>query len=162
MAANFIPDSFDALRDKFIGPYRTETNPIGVENGILSGSTELGNNHCGGLHKKITIKPGEEKRVLFLLGVGNRAAGKAMREKYSDFSKVDEAFDNLTAYWDKKLSAFQCDTPNEGMNTMLNIWNLYQAETNVVWSRFASFIEVGGRTGLGYRDTAQDTMCTSY
>lgn len=162
MAANFIPDSFDALRDKFIGPYRTETNPIGVENGILSGSTELGNNHCGGLHKKITIKPGEEKRVLFLLGVGNRAAGKAMREKYSDFSKVDEAFDNLTAYWDKKLSAFQCDTPNEGMNTMLNIWNLYQAETNVVWSRFASFIEVGGRTGLGYRDTAQDTMCVPH
>ncbi len=28
----------------------------------------------------------------------------------------------------------------------------------VVWSRFASFIEVGGRTGLGYRDTAQDAI----
>ena len=28
----------------------------------------------------------------------------------------------------------------------------------VVWSRFASFIEVGGRTGLGYRDTSQDVM----
>ena len=26
-------------------------------------------------------------------------------------------------------------------------------------SRFSSFIEVGGRTGLGYRDTAQDAMC---
>ncbi len=41
---------------------------------------------------------------------------------------------------------------------MVNIWNLYQAETCVVWSRFASFIEVGGRTGLGYRDTSQDVM----
>lgn len=162
MAASFIPDSFDALRDKFIGPYRTETNPLGVEKGVLSGSTELGGNHCGGLHKKLTLMPGEEKRVLFLLGVGNRAAGKVMREKYSDFSKVDEAFETLAAYWDRKLSAFQCDTPHEGMNTMLNIWNLYQAETNVVWSRFASFIEVGGRTGLGYRDTAQDTMCVPH
>ena len=44
------------------------------------------------------------------------------------------------------------------MNTMINIWNLYQSEVNVMFSRFASFIEVGGRTGLGYRDTAQDSM----
>jgi N,N'-diacetylchitobiose phosphorylase len=41
---------------------------------------------------------------------------------------------------------------------MINTWTLYQAETCVVWSRFASFIEVGGRTGLGYRDTSQDVM----
>jgi N,N'-diacetylchitobiose phosphorylase len=41
---------------------------------------------------------------------------------------------------------------------MINTWTPYQAETTVVWSRFASFIEVGGRTGLGYRDTAQDVM----
>jgi N,N'-diacetylchitobiose phosphorylase len=41
---------------------------------------------------------------------------------------------------------------------MVNIWTLYQAETCVVWSRFASFIEVGGRTGIGYRDTSQDVM----
>ena len=27
-----------------------------------------------------------------------------------------------------------------------------------MFSRFASFIEVGGRTGLGYRDTSQDAM----
>ena len=52
----------------------------------------------------------------------------------------------------------QVQTPNEGMNTELNIWNLYQSEINVLFSRFTSFIEVGGRTGLGFRDTAQDAM----
>ncbi len=41
---------------------------------------------------------------------------------------------------------------------MVNTWTLYQAETCVVWSRFASFVEVGGRTGLGYRDTSQDVL----
>ena len=41
---------------------------------------------------------------------------------------------------------------------MINTWTLLQAETCVQWSRFASFVEVGGRTGLGYRDTAQDVM----
>ena len=48
------------------------------------------------------------------------------------------------------------------MDRSLNIWNLYQSEINVLFSRFSSFIEVGGRTGLGYRDTAQDAMCVPH
>jgi N,N'-diacetylchitobiose phosphorylase len=48
------------------------------------------------------------------------------------------------------------------MDAMLNTWTLYQSEINVMFSRFASFIEVGGRTGLGYRDTAQDAMCVPH
>lgn len=162
MTSTLEPDSFDAVRDQFIGSYRTETNPQGVEKGVLSCSTELGNNHCGALHHRIALEPGEEKRLCFLMGAGNRQAGKAMREKYANPKKVDEAFNALSDYWSNKLTTFQCETPHEGMNTMLNIWNLYQAETNVVWSRFASFIEVGGRTGLGYRDTAQDVMCVPH
>ena len=30
---NEMPDGFDCLRDKFIGSYRTEDNPIAVEQG---------------------------------------------------------------------------------------------------------------------------------
>lgn len=97
-----------------------------------------------------------------MLGEGGRAKGREIKAKYSVLSNVDSEFNALHEYWDKKLNKFQCKTPHEGMNTMLNIWNLYQAETNVVWSRFASFIEVGGRTGLGYRDTAQDVMCVPH
>lgn len=158
-ASSFEPDSFDCLRDSFIGEYRTESNPIGVENGVLSGSHELGNNHCGGLHKKITVKPGEEVRVVFMLGVGKRETGAEIKKKYSDPANVDKAYVELAKYWEEKYSALQIDTPNDDMDTMINTWNLYQSETNVVFSRFASFIEVGGRTGLGYRDTAQDAMC---
>ncbi len=57
---------------------------------------------------------------------------------------------------------FQARTPHPGLDTMANIWTLYQAETCVVWSRFASFIEVGGRTGLGFRDTSQDVMAVPH
>lgn len=157
-ASNFQPDSYDCVRDRFLGNYRTETNPAAVERGECHNSTELGGNHCGALHKRLTLAPGEETRVIFMLGVGDRAAGRAMKEKYSDLSNVDRAFVSLREYWDKKLAAFQCKTPHAGLDTMVNLWNLYQAETCVVWSRFASFIEVGGRTGLGFRDTAQDVM----
>lgn len=158
-ASSFEPDSFDCLRDSFIGNYRTESNPIGVENGKLSGSSELGNNHCGGLQKSFTLKPDEEIRVVFMVGVGDRKVGIKAKKKYSDLKNVDKAYDELKKYWDDKCNALQIETPNKDMDTMINTWNLYQSETNVVFSRFASFIEVGGRTGLGYRDTAQDAMC---
>lgn len=156
--ADFHPDSFDCLRDKFIGLYHTEDNPIAVERGSCSGSFEKGNNHCGSLHKRLTLEPGEEIRIIFMLGEGDRAQGLKLRTKYSDHHQVDTAFALLAEYWSKKLNKLQIETPNEGMNTLINIWTLYQAEINVMFSRFASFIEVGGRTGLGYRDTAQDSM----
>ncbi|MEW5799600.1 MAG: amylo-alpha-1,6-glucosidase [Bacteroidota bacterium] len=156
--SNENPDGYDCVRDKFLGNYRTESNPIAVEKGKCSNSSELGGNHCGSLHKKITLGAGEEARLIFMLGVGSRNDAKPIREKYSDFKKVDDAFNELAVYWRRKQSVFKCTTPNEGLNTMINTWTLFQAETCVVWSRFASFIEVGGRTGLGYRDTSQDVM----
>ena len=158
-ASNFDPDSYDCVRDSFIGNYRTESNPIAVEQGNCSNSTELGGNHCGSLHKSISLKPGEEARIVFMLGVGSRKEkGYEIKKKYSDLKNVDTAFHQLRNYWEEKTSVLQCKTPHKGFNTMINTWTLYQAETCVVWSRFASFIEVGGRVGLGYRDTSQDIM----
>jgi N,N'-diacetylchitobiose phosphorylase len=156
--ANFEPDGYDSMRDSFLGSYRTESNPIAVEQGRCRNSSELGGNHCGALQKRLTIAPGEEARIIFMLGVGPRTKGQEIRHKYSDPSAVESAFENLRSYWQKKLAVFQCKTPHEGLDAMVNTWTLYQAETCVVWSRFASFIEVGGRTGLGYRDTSQDVM----
>lgn len=155
---NFEPDGFDCLRDKFLGLYHTEDNPVAVQKGQCSGSFELGNNHCASLQKNITLAPGETVRLIYLLGEGNREAGKKMRAKYADPAMVDAAYDTLAAFWQKKFDQLQIQTPNEGMNTLINTWTLYQSEINVMFSRFASFIEVGGRVGLGYRDTAQDSM----
>ena len=156
--SDFKPDGYDCLRDKFIGLYHTEDNPVAVERGEMSGSSEKGGNHCGALMRRLELEPEEETRLIFLLGEGKREAGRAMRAKYSDHGAVDRAYSDLRAFWDDKCSRLQIQTPDEGMNTLINTWTLYQAEINVMFSRFASFIEVGGRTGLGYRDTAQDAM----
>ena len=156
--SDFKPDGFDCLRDRFIGLYHTEDNPVAVERGEMSGSSEKGGNHCGALMRRLELEPEEETRLIFLLGEGKREAGRAMRAKYSDHGAVDRAYSDLKAFWDDKCSRLQIQTPDEGMNTLINTWTLYQAEINVMFSRFASFIEVGGRTGLGYRDTAQDAM----
>ena len=157
-AGNFSPDGFDGVRESFIGSYRTERNPLGVESGRLRSSTELGGNPCGALQKVIILRPGEEQRVLFYLGTGRGDAAERARARY-DEAGTDRAFAELRKFWDDKLGVLQVATPHENMNRSLNIWNFYQSEVNVLFSRFSSFIEVGGRTGLGYRDTAQDAMC---
>lgn len=156
--ASFEPDGFDCVRDRFIGTYNTETNPLAVIEGKCFSSEEKGMNHCGSLMKKVSLNPGEEVRYIFMLGEGNRAAAYPVREKYSNFENVDKAYEDLRLFWKKKADRMVINTPNEGMNTLINTWTLYQSEINVMFSRFASFIEVGGRVGLGYRDTAQDSM----
>ena len=156
--ASFEPDGYDCVREKFLGTYNTETNPEAVIRGRCSGSTELGGNHCASLQKKITLSPGEEVRLIYFLGEGGMSEAKAIRQKYRDTATLDKAYENLKAYWADKQKKFSVTSPDDGVDTMINIWTLYQSEINVMFSRFASFIEVGGRTGLGYRDTAQDAM----
>jgi N,N'-diacetylchitobiose phosphorylase len=97
MTASFEPDSYDCLRDSFIGIYHTETDPVAVACGECSASSELGGNHCGALHKRLTLNAREEIRLLFMLGVGNRAAGQKIRQKYSNLSNVDIAFTEYPA-----------------------------------------------------------------
>lgn len=158
-ASSETPDSYDSLRDNFIGPYRDERNPIAIERGHGSNQSATTQNHCGSLQHKITLQPGETKRLVYMLGYGSRdEAGRAMQAKYADLATVDAERQNLRNYWKSKQAKQYIKTPHEGMNTMINSWTLLQAETCVVWSRFASFVEVGGRVGLGYRDTAQDVM----
>lgn len=157
-AMNGMPDGFDCVRERFIGTYNTETNPAAVAAGRCSSSVEKGGNHCGSLQKNVTLQPGEETRIVFMAGEGRREEGRRVRARYGDFTAVDQVYADLRQYWEKKFSRLQIRTPNQGMNTMINTWTLYQSEINVMFSRFASFIEVGGRVGLGYRDTAQDAM----
>lgn len=158
-ASSEEPSSYDSLRENFIGPYRDEANPIAIERGEGSNKSATTQNHCGALLHKVTLAPGETKRLVFMLGYGSRdAAGRAMKAKYSIPANVDAERARLRAFWRAKQDKLQIRTPHDGMNTMINSWTLLQAETCVQWSRFASFVEVGGRAGLGYRDTAQDVM----
>ena len=156
--ACFEPDGYDCLRDAFLGTYGSESAPRSVVLGSCQSSFEKGGNHCASLQKNLSLAPGEKVRLVYMLGEGDRQEGRRIREKFSDFREVDASYDRMASFWEEKLRKLEVRTPSEAMNTMLNIWTLYQSEINVMFSRFASFIEVGGRTGLGYRDTAQDSM----
>jgi N,N'-diacetylchitobiose phosphorylase len=156
------PVGFDALRDAFIGSYRDERNPLAVERGGCSSSAAKTGNHCGALRHRVLLAPGESQVITYLLGYGNHEAAAQLRAKYAAQGAVDAAFAELAQYWRAKREILTVKTPSAAMNELINTWTLFQAETCVVWSRFASFVEVGGRTGLGYRDTAQDAMAVAH
>lgn len=93
------------------------------------------------------------------MGIGNaRVEGKNYKEKYSSKEAVAKEFQAIQDYWQKRMSNYRCETPSWEVNTMVNIWNQYQCHMTFNWSRSASFNEAGGRDGIGYRDTNQDTL----
>ncbi len=159
MTSSLPVQSFDTDRDVFIGNYNSESNPAAVANGKCFNSIALGGNPCASVQNRISLKPGEKKYALYIVGIGNaKTFGAECKSIYSDRKKVDEEFERVQDYWNKRLSGYKCSTPSDEINTMVNIWNQYQSHTTYNWSRSASFNEAGGRDGLGYRDTNQDTL----
>jgi cellobiose phosphorylase len=57
------------------------------------------------------------------------------------------------------LSKLQVDTPDENMNTLLNIHNPRQCYITKNWSRDLSLYQLGfGGRGIGFRDSSQDVL----
>ena len=165
---------FDTQRDVFLGAYRGWDNPAAVERGQSFDSVAHGWAPIGSHHVKLTLEPGETRRVIFLLGYQenprdqkfdppgsqrvNKEAVKPIIDKYLRQEAVDEAFDALRAYWDSLLNILQVETPDEHTNRMVNIWNAYQCMVTFNMSRSASFFESGVGRGLGFRDSNQDLL----
>lgn len=151
--------SFDTDREKFIGPYRSLANPIAVESGVCSRSKALRGNGVGSLCIEITLDPQEEKEVVFILGTAeNPEKALPWIKKYKDIETVHESFNNLKKYWHGYISKLEVKTPDPEVNVMLNTWNQYQCKSTFNWSRFVSLYQLGVNRGMGFRDTAQDTL----
>lgn len=150
---------FDGDRDEFVGTYRSEENPLRVEEGSCSNSTMKGGDPCFALQLEIDLKAGEEKKIHIFLGAAmtDEEIKKSVGEcRKPDFA--DKSFAALKNQWDGFLGKFQCEVPDENTRRMVNIWNPYQAERNFRFSRNISYYATGTFRGVGYRDTAQDVL----
>ena len=140
----------------FIGPYRTFSNPIAVENGKCNNVMNFNSNSCGALQSDITLAAGETKEFIFVLGQRTDSEAAAILEEYKEAGKVDAEIKQLKDHWHSQLENFSVETPSDEFNNMINVWNAYQCFITFIWSRAASFIYCGLRNGYGYRDTVQD------
>ncbi len=148
--------SYNGNYDAFIGPYRTFSNPIAVENGKCDNAMNYNSNSCGALQSDIVLNPGETVELIYILGQKNAKKADEIINSYNDKTRVDREIAELKEYWHTKLNKFQVKTPSLEFNNMLNVWNSYQCFITFIWSRAASLIYCGLRNGYGYRDTVQD------
>lgn len=158
-AADVPVKGFDCDRDEFVGSYRSEENPQMVEAGKCSGSTLYGGDPCFALQLDIELKAGEEKEINIFLGTAmtEEEIDKCVAECRKD-GFIQRSFDTLNEQWEEYLNHFTCELPDKNAETMVNIWNPYQAERNFQFSRNISYYATGTFRGVGVRDTAQDIL----
>lgn len=160
-SCNIMPSGFDTDREIFIGRYRDLSNPVVVEAGNPKNSEAPRGNNIGSLCHDIELKPGEERELVFIMGVTEKPSKiKSVVKRYQESEAIMRAFDALKEDWNNFLGAFTVETPDAEMNIMLNFWNAVQCRANLYWSRFVSGYDTGLGRGMGTRDSAQDTLGT--
>ena len=161
VGASEPPMGWTGDRDDFVGRYRDLAAPIVVETGEPANRGAPRGNAIGSLSHDLELGPGEERRLVYVLGVTDRPEEIAgVIARYADRAEVDSAFADLRADWSAYLGRFAVVTPDPEMTEMLNAWNQVQCRTTLNWSRFVSGYETGLGRGMGTRDSAQDTMGT--
>ena len=165
-------DGFDTDRESFMGLYNEFSNPQVVTEGKSKNSEAHGWSPIASHYKEITLKPGEEKDLIFILGyvenkndekwesygVINKSRAKSLIAKFDTVEKVDLALAELADYWANLLSIINIEHEDDRLNRMVNIWNQYQCMVTFNMSRSASFFEVGIGRGMGFRDSNQDLI----
>ncbi len=165
---------FETQREDFFGPYRGWENPRAVEEGMTTNSIAHGWSPIGSHHIKIELEANTQKKVIFILGyfenpknakfdppgsgIINKQGVSKVIKHYRKADEVIRAFDELRDYWHSLLEIFKVETPNEHVNRMVNIWNVYQMMATFNFSRSASFFESGIGRGMGFRDSNQDLL----
>jgi cellobiose phosphorylase len=165
---------FETQREAFLGAYCGWESPCDVVMDETNDSLHVGGAPVGVHHLRLNLAPGEEKRVIFLLGYHENPVDKKFSpprsqkinkrtvlpiiKHYLKPAVVDSAFEQLRAIWDDLLSVVHTETPNPHVDRMVNIWNAYQCMVTFNLSRSASYFESGIGRGMGFRDSNQDLL----
>ncbi len=161
-ATNLATNGWDCHKDTFIGKWRSESNPQGIENGTLSGSDITAGDACAALASEITLEAGEEKEFVFLLGCtpktdGTEAIDKHIK-KYTDTEICKEKRRELDNWWDEYLSSVTVKTEDEDIDRLVNVWGKRQSWVTYNMNRNAGYYHGGLLFGVGMRDQCQDMM----
>jgi cellobiose phosphorylase len=122
----------------------------------LSGKVGAGLDPCGALQVGIDLLDGQERDIVFRLGVG-RNAEEATRlvQRFRGPHAARGALEAVWQYWNRTLGAVQVETPDPSVNVLANGWLIYQTLACRLWAR-SGYYQSGG--AFGFRDQLQDVM----
>lgn len=149
--------SYEGDKENFIGMYRSEKNPLAMENEKLSGKTGRFTDPIASLQVETEIKPGEEKTIIYTIGTAykDKENFEDLSKKYLSEKASEEEFRNVKKFWAEFLEKEHVETPDEAFNIMTNIWLKYQAISGRIWAK-SGYYQVSG--GYGFRDQLQDSL----
>lgn len=163
---------YDTDRESFLGTYNGFGDPDAVREGRPRNSVASGWHPIGSHCLQVSLKPGEEQSLVFVLGyqenpqgqkwekpgVLNKQRAKEQIARFSETAQVSRAFEQLKQHWQNLLARYQVQSSEGKLDRMVNIWNQYQCMVTFNMSRSASYFESGIGRGMGFRDSNQDLL----
>jgi cellobiose phosphorylase len=143
-------------RTEFIGRNRSMHNPAAMQRARLSGKVGAGLDPCAALQVNFELAVGQEREIVFRLGVGRNAedAGQLV-QRFRGAAAGRNALEAVWAYWKQTLGTVQVETPDAALNVLANGWLVYQTLACRLWAR-SGYYQSGG--AFGFRDQLQDVM----
>jgi len=143
-------------RTEFLGRLGSLERPAALTRIGLSGRVQAGSDPCAAYQIHLDLQPGESQDIHFLLGQGaDRDDALHWITHYQDEGRIEQAWEQMHAFWDGVLETVQVNTPEPAMDLLLNRWLLYQNLACRVWGRSAFYQSSGA---YGFRDQLQDVM----
>lgn len=154
LEANESRRSMTGDRTEFLGRNGTLGNPAAMHNLRLSGTVGAGYDPAAAIQVYFDLEPGQEKEVVFILGVGRDVAdARNLLLKHRSTLSAYKARDRVWEYWKHTLGTINVETPDPAINMMANGWLVYQTMASRLWAR-SGFYQSGG--AFGFRDQLQD------
>ena len=137
-------------RTEFLGRNGTLRNPAAMRRAQLSNKVGAGLDPCGALRVAFELADGQEREIVFTLGVAKSGPAFA-----SPLPAPRGALERVEQYWERTLGAVQVETPDRSFDLLTNGWLLYQTLACRLWARSGHY-QSGG--AFGFRDQLQDVM----
>ena len=153
---NDSTQTFTGDRKEFLGRNGSLSHPAALHRARLSGKTGAGMDACGAVQVAFDLAAGQEREIVFRLGVGRSAAEvQSLIQRFRRAGASHAALEGVWEYWKRTLGAVQVETPDPSVNVLANGWLLYQTLSCRLWGR-TGFYQSGG--AYGFRDQLQDVM----
>ena len=116
-------------RQEFLGRRGDVARPAALARAGLSDLAGAGLDPCAALQVQLSLAPGEQRELVFVLGVAGPGSLDASRmaQRHGGAAPARQAWRQLGEWWDTTLAALQVRTPDPALDLRVNGWLPYQA-----------------------------------